>query len=441
MAFNYEDLDFDDDRIKQLMDIYGVAGPPEQREYATLTGEDFFSGDYGAGAEYYDPFYEGGTYGNEELAGMYAGIPVVSGYYDPDRNFVAEQSLYNQASGMRDLNELGVESFEDWIARQREEGGAAGFQPDLTQTDEYQTMQEMQALLSGEGQTEGDMTAAETQAALSAGFALPDGTGDVAGYRAARQAYKTQLDEGTAGQQGIYGTEYEGISRRANSMQIQTLIDSNMQMVEALGMKSTAAAYSKMNEVSSLIANVNIQYEMKLWEQDQLLRQFEYEAMVGRRKNMQDQGLAVENQFLNQLRTNRRGALEAAAQGINVIVETNDAYFKMHERDLDAVRTEAGLIYQRVMVDIEVNQAAMERANLAYEAYMAPHIDALNEFIVMSQLEDQEEGGVDLSAGAALGITGASAGAIVGMGIGGPIGAGIGLVIGGLIGFLGGLFS
>ena len=439
MAYDYGDLN--DPKIQTLMDIYGIAGPPEQREYATLTGEDFFSGDYGAGAEYYDPFYEGGTYGNEELARMYAGIPVVSGYYDPDRNFVAEQSLYNQASGMRDLNELGVESFEDWIARQREEGGAAGFQPDLTQTDEYQTMQEMQALLSGEGQTEGDMTAAETQAALSAGFVLPDGTGDVDAYRAARQAYQTQLDQGEMAQTGVYGTEFEDMSRKAHSIQVQTLVDSNMQMIEALGMKSSAAAYAKMNEVSSQIANVNIQYETKLMEQDLLMRQIEYEAMVGRLKNMQDQGLAVQDQFLTQLRTNRMGALEAAAQGINVIVQTNDAYFKMHERDLDAVRTEAGLIYQRIMVDIEVNQAAMERANLAYEAYMAPHIDALNEFLVMAQLEDLEGGDLDINAAAALGITGASAGAIVGMGIGGPIGAGIGLVIGGLIGFLGGLFS
>ncbi len=430
---------------EQIAEIYGKeGGQPEQRRYATLTGEDFFAGDYNVSGnynQYYDPFYEGGTYGNEQLAGMYAGIPVVSGYYGEDEVFVPEQSLYNQASGLRQYQDLDVEGFDDWIARQREEGGAAGFQADLTQTDEYQTMQDLQALLSGEGQTGEDMTAAETQAALSAGFVNPDGTGDVDSYRAARQAYQGQLDQGVMGQEGVYGTEFEDISRKAHSIQVQTLVDSNIQMIEALGMKSSAAAYAKMNEVSSMIANTNIQYELKLIEQDLLMRQIEYEAMTGRLKNMQDQGLAIQDQFLTQLRNNRLEALEAAAQGINAIVQTNNTYLQMHANELDAVRTEAQIIYQGIQADIGVNQAAMDQANQAYEAYMAPYIDKINMYLVEAQIAEMEGTDVDVSSGIGLGITGAVAGTIVGAKIGGPVGAVIGFLVGGFVGFLGGLFS
>ena len=204
------------------------------------------------------------------------------------------------------------------------------------------------------------------------------------------------------GQQGVYGTGFEDMSRKAHSIQTQSLIDSNMQMVEALGMKSSAAAYAKMNEVSSMIANVNIQYEMKLMEQDLLMRQIEYEAMTGRLKNMQDQGLAVQDQFLTQLRNNRLGALEAAAQGINTIVETNKTYLQMHANELDAVRTEAQIIYQGIQADIGVNQAAMDQANAAYEAYMAPYIDQLNMYLVQAQLDDLEGGELDINAATAL---------------------------------------
>ena len=171
------------------------------------------------------------------------------------------------------------------------------------------------------------------------------------------------------------------------------------------------------------------------------MRQIEYEAMTGRLKDMQAQGLAVQDQFLTQLRNNRLGALEAAAQGINTIVETNKTYLQMHANELDAVRTEAQIIYQGIQADIGVNQAAMDQANGAYETYMAPYIDALNMYLVQTQIDEMEgdplvEGVQDVAAIGAGIITGAAVGTAIPV-----IGTVVGAIVGGIIGLFGVLFG
>lgn len=410
----------------------GMPAAPDPRQYSYLTGEQFFADPYAETAgQWWDPFTQGGQYGMEDLASMYAGIPVVSGYYDEGGTFVPEQSLYNQASSLRELRNVDIPAFEDWL---KENYPEAGFQPDLTKTPEYQGIAGIAEQLTSPGQTEADIGAAEAQAALMQGFMNEDGTPDVAGYRAAQQEYRTQLDRGVMGQEGIYGTEYEQASRRAHALEVQNLIDSNQQMIEAIGIRSTSAAYSKLAEVSNQIANTNAQYELKMAEQDLLMRQIEYEAMNNRLAQMQAQGLAVQEQYLNQLQANRYEALQAYAQNLTAVIETNKAYFQMYGQDLEAMKLHADTVYQTIMADIGIDQAAMERANQAYEAYMAPYLDALDAWYMQQNVLLAQEGeGANWGAG----ITGALSGAAVGT----MILPGIGTVIGGLLGFLGGLFG
>jgi hypothetical protein len=410
----------------------GMPAEPSKRNYTYLTGETFFSEPYSQFSEqWWSPYTQQGQYNVGDLATMYAGIPVVSGYYDEGGTFVPEQSLYNTASQLYELRNVNIPSFEDWL---KENYPEAGFNPDLKQTEEYQRVAEIANQLVNPEQAGVDISAAEARAALMQGFVKEDGTPDVDAYRAAQAGYREQLDQGVMGQQGVYGTEFEQLSRRAHNIEVQNLIAANQQIVEALGTKSSAAAYAKMAEVSNQIANVNIQYELKLAEQDLLMRQMEYEAMSNRLAQMQAQGLAVQEQYLNQLQANRYEALQAYAQNLTAVIETNKNYFQMYGQDLEALKTHADTVYQSIMAEVGVDQAAMERANQAYEAYMAPYLDALDAWYMQQNVQlAQDEAN-------ALNIGGAFIGALSGAAIGSMI-PGIGTIIGGIIGLLGGLFS
>lgn len=434
----------EDPYVNPIYSAEPIGGPPEaqeQRWYDYLTGEQFFTDPYsGVGSEYIDPFYEGGQYEIGDLATMYAGVPVVSGYYTTEEktpeSFVAEKSLYGTASQLRELRETDIPMFEEWLATNYPD---AAFQPDLTQTEEYQGVADLVGQLLAPGATEEDLLAAESQAALQQGFA------NVEEYRASKVEQRTQLEQGVMGQQGVYGTTFEDVSRRAHGVEVQNLIAANLQMVEALGTKSSAAAYTKMAEVSNQIANTNAQYELKLAEQDLLMRQIEYEAMSNRLAQMQAQGLAVQEQYLTQLTNNRMGALQAYAQNLTAIIATNEAYFQMYGQDLEAIQIHANTVYQSIMAEIGVDQAAMERANEAYEQYMAPYLDELNAWYMKEQLRLAGagvggEGLASFGAGLTGALGGAGTGALIGSVIPG-LSTAVGAVIGGLIGFFGGLFG
>lgn len=404
------------------LDDQGKPIQPKARRYANLTGEQYFTQPYSNTAshmKYINPYYQEALEGGQSFSSMaetYAGIPVVSGYYEGDsEEFIPETSLYPTASALGTLKSTELPTFDEWLGTTgqevpeipdvdlatgdfgttkltstkaaarlellttgfdpstltEEQAVAAGFATldeamawlqgmqttDLTTSPEYARLQEMVAapyegadILTStpyEGLTdlaelfmdpEADWDRILEEQARAAGFP------DVASYDAWRTSTREELSGGIMGQQGIEGTEYEQRAQRQHSAQVQNLIDSNMQMVEALGTTSSAAAYAKMGEISSQIANDSLAFDVKMLEADMVWKEMEYNALVQRRDTIIAQANDGGKLYAEMLLDNRMGALQTFATQITAIDLSNKQ--GLAERQQEGVELERVLSVQ-----------------------------------------------------------------------------------------------
>jgi len=399
---------------------------PTERMYDYLTGEQWFTQKYRDPQydPYWDPFTAGGTPW-EELATKYAGLPVVSGYYQ-DEQFYPEQSLYNQASQLYDLRETDLPGFEDWMSQT-----GAPYQADLTQTQPYQDIQ----TLTGEfADVSDEMAGAWESAARAMGFFNADGSGDVNAYQSYLTSTREQKEAGVMGQEGIMGTEYETAARRAAGARVNQIVEANQQMIEALGTRSSAAAYSKMGEVSNMIQDELLQSDMKLLEQDLLMRQIEYEALLARSEQAQATGMAAGEQYMNMLVNNRMMALQSYSTQLDTIMKNNQQTLQQYGMELERITAHADITYKSIMAEIGYDESQMQLSEDRYNQYMMPYYDALDAWYQEELIRQGDEANriAAEEAGATDWLGYMGTGAIVGAAAGGPIGA----VIGTLVGFV-----
>ena len=352
--------------------------PPPEKEFGSLTAEQWFTPEYHTEeyAPYWEPFTAGGT-PYEELATQYAGMPVVSGYWTTDpttgeKTFTPTDSLYSTTSQLYDLRNTELPSFDEWMG-----DTGATYTSDLTQTDPYAGIT---GIVEDFNDLTDEMQSAMEAAALANGFVTPEGTGDGAAYLAYMQSQREEKDLGVMGQQGVMGTEYETAARKATQSSIEQTVEANMQMVESLGMASSAAAYSKMNEVSNTIQNMTLQADVKLLEQDLLMRQMEYEALLARSEQATQTGMAGSAQYLDMLVNNRMQALQGYATQLNTIVTNNAQTLEQYGMELERITAHAKITYDAIMVEIGYDEHLMQQSEDLYNQYMTPYWDAMEQY-------------------------------------------------------------
>ena len=346
---------------------------PPERTYDYLTAEQFFTEMYNIpeNVSYIEPFLqEGGNWDN--LATQYAGLPVVSGYWTGEgenRIFHPEQSLYNQASQLLELKNTDYPAFQEWLATT---GGA--YTQDITQTAPYAGITDIAADFND---LTDEMQRAWNAAAKANGFVTETGEGDGAAYSAYIESQRQQKDLGVMGQTGVMGTEYETAARRATQASIDQTVEANMQMIESLGMKSSAAAFSKMNEISNTIQNMTLQADVKLLEQDILMRQLEYEALLKRSEQAADTGLAAGSQYLEMLVNNRMLALESYATQLDTVLKNNAQTLQQYGLELERITMHADTTYKSIMAQIGYEESQMQLTEDRYNQYMQPYYDKM----------------------------------------------------------------
>lgn len=480
---------------------------PAERKYGYLSGEEFFSGQYGDEySQYFEPYLQGGAT-MDDLASQYAGIPVVSGYWEIGPNgeeqFVPEQSLYDVASTLREMGEIDYPSFEEWLAEtgqtlpQLTDLGQLGVlddidrisgeletTPDFQNSEAYRNLESLAADYRAAA-AGGDRDQILQEEARAAGFIDDEGNGDVDAYNAWKESQVAALGQGAGGQQGLYGTRDEWTMDRAQQQQIQVLVDSNSQMIESLGMKSSAAAYNKMAEVSNSIASANLQYGVKKMEENRLRQEYEYEQLKWRYETLTNTGLEAGRELADQIQENRMGAMEAYATELSTLIEQENqringlsaslAGYGMeleaaieenqealtlrqtmgneYGRDMTVLAEHADTMYRKIMLDIGYDEHMIAAAEAKYNEYMAPYWTALEAWY---QEEIVAQGGEALDierelAGASASATSAAqrantastylTGAATGAGIGGMIAGVPGAVVGGIVGLAAALLS
>jgi len=500
---------------------------PKPRRYASLTGDQFFTDEYNADpySQYWDPYNAGNTDGGD-LAQMYAGTPVVRGYYETDEEgnegaFVAEENLYDTASAMQSLQSTTTPTWEEWLAQQSVDQQGymldANGQRILDETgnpvmgSSYQNIYDteawagLQSLLQDFGTTDEDMDAAREEQAIANGFferdidgnILYDAQGgaiaDVDGFLDYITSSREQIDQGVMAQPGLddpANAARSNMMKRLNQRGNEQLIESNARMIESLGQVSSAAAYQKMGEVSGQIADANIRFQVQYLEQDMLLRELEYNALVDRYGEVQKIANDASNRFATMLVNNRMGALQAYATQITSIIQNNADLRTGYGQELERIAAHADLQYKTIMTQIGYDEHEMQMSEDRYNQFMAPFwedmemwfqsetirqgdlqnmlstgdwtLDANGNLVPKEDKQFDDDPGfwtMDSGAageldtagdvvsigGAALGgvATGASVGAAVGMIFPplAPFAAAGGAVIGGLIGLFSGIFA
>ena len=251
---------------------------------------------------------------------------------------------------------------------------------------------------------------------------------------------REQKDLGVMGQTGVMGPEYETAARRATQASIDQTVEANMQMIESLGMKSSAAAFSKMNEISNTIQNMTLQADVKLLEQDILMRQLEYEALLKRSEQAADTGLAAGSQYLEMLVNNRMLALESYATQLDTVLKNNAQTLQQYGLELERITRHADTTYKSIMAEIGYDEHLMQQSEDLYNQYMQPYYDKLDAWY---QLELIRQGDEAIAAGQGMGGGGFGSALLGGLGgaAAGSFAGPAGVVIGAIIGFFGGLFS
>ncbi len=396
-----------------------------------------------------------------------------------------ESTLHDTAILQEELSSIGTPvSFEDWIAAG---GNETTYTPDLTLTDAWQGIEDilaeditlsttylallaelaidvttsdaytgLQAALDSDITTDAaylgiqeiiddslnlddEYAEADERAAIALGFyeltaagdqvldADGNAIADLDAYQDYRAANRDELDQGIMGQSGIYGTDAEETFRRGIDSTVYQTVQANTQLIESLGTQSSAAAYSRLGQVSDDIANIQIQGEVKLMERELLMREAEYEALLGRYEATTNLAQSERMGYLDAIMTNRANALTGYAAQLDAVLAerandiatyigqiqaleaqraTNiDAYgellsaeigenatdlqafglqlgvlsdqnatvFAEYQAEMDAVTTHAGLVYQQLMATIGYDEHMMEVAANDYEMYMAPY--------------------------------------------------------------------
>lgn len=427
---------------------------PAERKYAALSGEEFFNElynnpDYQA---FLAPFMQNGET-LEDLAIQYAGVPVVSGYWTQNANgeevFIPDQSLYDTASTLQEMRNLDFPSFDEWLASTGQERPET---MDLSASDPYQGIADIADQF---GDTEGNRARIEEEEARAAGFLTEDGRGDVEAYNAWRTQNREQLDQGITGQEGL-SEEQQWMMDRSLQSTIQTIVDSNQQMVESLGMQSSVAAYSKMGEISNQIANTSVQHGLKKMEADQLQRQMNYEALMGRYESITRTGAEAGMELADQIYEDRMGALTSYATQLDVLIEQNNEALQErallnaeYNSTMSSIAAHADQMYRTVMTQIGYDEYLMAESEQKYNEFMAPYWTALEKWYQEAIVEQGDEAlDVERELGraserqTAATNRAANAGSILAAaGTGATIGSAFGpwgTIIGGLIGLAGG---
>lgn len=236
-------------------------------------------------------------------------------------------------------------------------------------------MQDIIGMFTDPGQQAADEQAAQDYFHQLAGINDPD-------YM---QNLLSDLDAGVANQEGLSDAERQ-VYERAGERQVQRLERSGDRQIDAVmgsygsQMRGLAAAES----VRQQIGDAQVQNDLAILQEDQARKQYNYEAKWDRYNTMLQMGQITQQQYMDGLRSDRMNALQGYASQI-------DAMSRNYTAEVDGLRAHADIMYNTLMADLGISQAALDFGNNWYQSQIAPYLNQIQAYTAgISAIGNQE---------------------------------------------------
>jgi len=146
-----------------------------------------------------------------------------------------------------------------------------------------------------------------------------------------------------------------------------------------------------LNDTSNKIQDIMLQSNMKMLEQDMLMRQMEYEGLLKRSEQTMQVGMAGASQYMEMLTNNRMMALESYATQLNTIVQNNAQTLQQYGMELERITSHAEITYKSIMAEIGYDEHLMQQSEDYYNQYMQPYYDKMEAWYQAEELRIAEK--------------------------------------------------
>jgi len=275
------------------------------------------------------------------------------------------RDLTNQAQQLLDLQKMIAENpnldLDVWMAEHGYE-----FQ-DVMESGAYAGLQALIAKL----QNPETQTQWQTEGLDWAGQLMGLGAGEYAptmkGLMESLQEREQYLG-GEGAMPGLAPTEQKELNLQMARMRE----DGKMMMESLAGTGRSAAAFMEGDRVlqtmaSAQLAYVNSKSQLKLERM-----QVAHAAEQDRWKYMLQVGQMSATEYIQRQREHAGLELTMYANEVAMIESANSSYLQQHQQDLTAFMTHADMMYQQIVLGMQVDQATMDHMQQYYEMMMAP---------------------------------------------------------------------
>lgn len=157
-------------------------------------------------------------------------------------------------------------------------------------------------------------------------------------------------------------------------------------IIEALGSSGrTAQALIAADEISSQISNIQIQYRMKVAEQNQARLQAQYDAEMQQYQYMVQTGQFNVSDYIQKQRENAAMQLSVYGEEVNMIVQGNAQYLQQYAADLQSMQLHAQQIYNGIMAELGMDESLRQQMQDYYNMALAPYNQQLQNLALMRE--------------------------------------------------------
>jgi len=297
------------------------------------------------------------------------GYPIATGY-EYEGIFYLDKNLVGTAEGLYNLVNL---AFPTW----GEYKETTPYQ-DVTESTAWGGLQDLMGQVGSEDwvnqMTTGGLGRAEQVMGLQ-----PGTYGERAGGLA------EMMGGGIGGMQGL--TEQESQAYDRQKMQdIQQLREETKLALEALGASGRGIqAFTKADEISSQIGNVQLQYELKKMELNVARKQAEYDAANKQYEYMVDTGQMSVDKYTAVVYQQVGMQLQNYATEVGMIESANTQYLRDYQTELSSFVAHTEAMYQAILLPLQIDQQLYDNMSKAYEAMLAPWYRKMEELAIQIQ--------------------------------------------------------
>jgi len=167
---------------------------------------------------------------------------------------------------------------------------------------------------------------------------------------------------------------------------IQQLRGETKLALEALGASGRGIqAFTKADEISSQIGNVQLQYELKKMELNVARKQAEYDAANKQYEYMVDTGQMSIDKYTAVVYQQCGMQLQNYATEIGMIESANRQYLQDYQAELSSFVAHTEAMYQAILLPLQIDQQLYDNMSKAYEAMMAPWYRKMEELAIQIQ--------------------------------------------------------